>query len=304
MARLFFVALMVTVLSTDTQAGVLTNGALTVILRSNGAIDSAVFSGTNFFKPGSGTDVSNFGLQNGLDASTFLLNRTNGLTGMLLSESGYTYSGSHSWSSSLNFDYLRTYSLVAGQNALRVKTTIANRGSDSFTASHFDTFDPDQAYPVVPGPVQASFQTHNDVFQLSGGLVGQASIDINGSQLTVLVGSLDSRAVVASGNPLQIGSGKDLNKFFQSPIDANGLLADKGTHIGFRQALSTNESTTFTYIRAFGANPNAAQQAFTNSQTPTQGAINAVPEPGSMVVFGAVALGGFFFRRKATRVSR
>ncbi len=291
MARLFFLALFVSVLGTQTHAGVLTNGSLTVTLRSNGAIDSAVFGGANFFKPLAGTHVSNFGLQNGTDTNTFLLNDTNGGAGLSLAETGFSYSGTHSWGSDANLAYLRSYSLVAGLNALRVSTTITNTGLNGLTVSHFDTFDPDQAFGVIPGGVLASYQTHNDVFGLAGGLVGQASINAGGSQLTVLVGSLDSRAVIASGDPLQIGSGTDLNDFFLAPADANGVLDDEGTHIGFRQALSANQSTTFTYIMAFGANPNDAQRDFT---------LASVPEPSTLVVFGAFGLSSLFlgFRRK------
>ena len=296
MARLLLFALLFTALNTHVQAGILTNGSLTVTLRSNGAIDSAVFGGADFFKPGQGTDVSNFGLQNGTDTNTFLLNDTNGGSQLSLVETGFNYSGSHAWSSNASLDFLRSYSLVAGLNALRVTTTITNRGLAGFTVSNFDTFDPDQAFGVIPGPVSlASFETYNDVFALAGGRVGQASINTNGSQLTVLVGSLDSRAVIASGDPLQIGSGADLNAFFQAPADANGLLDDEGTHIGFRQFLDASQSTTFTYILAFGANPNDAQQAFT---------LASVPEPSSMAVLGVLGLTTLFLRRKVCNLSR
>ena len=289
MARFFLLALLVAALSTQAQAGVLTNGTLTVTLRSNGAIDSAVFGKANFFKNG-GQDISDFGLQNGTDISTFLVNDTIGNSQLSLVEAGFSYSGSHSWGSNTDFDYLRSYSLIAGLNALRVTTTITNRGLASFTVSHFDTFDPDQGYGALLGPPSlAAFETYNDVFDLSGGRVGQASIDRNGSHLTVLVGSFDSRAVIASGAPLQIGDGTDLNGFFQAPADANGLLDDEGTHIGFRQLLGVNQSTTFTYILAFGANPNDAQQAFT---------LASVPEPGSLAVFGAMGLSLLLLRRK------
>ncbi len=293
MARFFLLALLVA-LSTQAQAGVLTNGALTVTLRSNGAIDSAVFGKANFFKNG-GQDISDFGLQNGTDISTFLVNDTIGNSQLSLVEAGFSYSGSHSWGSNTDFDYLRSYSLIAGLNALRVTTTITNRGLASFTVSHFDTFDPDQGYGALLGPpVPDAFETYNDVFELAGGRVGQASIDRNGSHLTVLVGSFDSRAVIASGAPLQIGDGSDLNGFFQAPTDRNGMLEDEGTHIGFRQFLSANQSTTFTYIMAFGANPNDAQQAFTLASGP----LASVPEPNSLAVFGAMGLSLLLLRRK------
>jgi hypothetical protein len=246
--------------------------------------------------------VSNFGLQNGTDAGSFLVNDTNGSTGLPLAESGFSYSGTHFWSSGTNLDYLRSYSLVAGLNALQISATITNRGLASFSVSQFDTFDPDQAYGVIPGPISlASFETYNDVFGLAGGRVGQASINTsNGSKLTVLIGSLDSRAVIASGDPLQLGSGADVNDFFQNPADADGLLDDEGTHIGFRQTLNVNDSTTFTYIMAFGANPNDAQQAFADANN----ILASVPEPSSIAIFGTIGVYGLFLRRRARKLSR
>ncbi len=304
MTKVFFLSLAVTVFGTHLQAGVLTNKSLKVILGANGAIDSVEFGGANFFKPGLdtpsgavGTSVSDFGIQNGTDAKSFLLNDTNGGAGLTLAESDFTYHGAHTWNSGADLDYLRTYSLVAGLNAIRVTSTIKNVGSASFTVSQFDTFDPDQAYGLIPGSGIEPFETFNDAFSLAGGRVGQASIDVTGSNgirrgLTMIVGSLDSRAVLASGDPLQIGSGDDLNEFFRAPADAANKLDDEGTHIGFRQLLNPNESTTFTYIMAFGANPTDAQRAFT---------LASVPEPASVAVFGALGLCGLFLLRRSSR---
>jgi hypothetical protein len=297
MARLFSLTLFVALLCSQVQAGILTNGSLTVSLRSNGAIDSVNFGGANFFKPGAGTNISDFGIQLGTDVGTFLLNDTNGGAGLALTESGFSYAGTRDWGRD-QLHFLRTYSLVNGQNALRVTSTLTNIGSSGFTISQFDTFDPDQAYgflaPLFPPGVlsAAPFQTYNDVLSVAGVRVGQASIDARGHQLTMVLGSYDSRSVVASGDPLQIGSGDDLNEFFRAPADAQGLLEDEGTHIGFRQFLNPNQSTTFTYIMAFGTDPTDAQRAFT---------LASVPEPGSVAVFGALGLCGLFFRRRAKR---
>jgi PEP-CTERM motif len=298
MARLFFLAFVVASLCNSSQAGVLTNGSLTVGLRSNGAIDFVEFGGINFFKPGFGTDVSDFGLQRGSDVSSFRLNNTSGAAGLALTESGFSYTGTHDWGSD-RVNYLRSYSLVAGRNALRVTSTVTNLGLAGLEISQFETFDPDQAYsflaPLLPPGVLSPlpFQTFNDVLTVAGVQVGQASINARGHELTMLIGSYDSRAVVASGDPLQIVSGDDLNEFFRAPQDAEGLLADQGTHIGFRQFLNPNQSTTFTYILAFGETPTQAQQAFT---------LTSVPEPGSIVAFGALGLCGLFFCRRRTKL--
>ncbi len=302
-----FFLLAVTVFGTQLHAGVLTNGSLRVEIGMNGAINSVEFGGANFFKPGSGTNVSDFGIQNGTDADSFVVNNTYGDMGLVLAENGLTYHGSHSWGSVpgavTSLDYVRSYVLVDGINALRVTSTITNSGSAGFTISQFDTFDPDQAFGFlapfnVPNSVTPNqFETFNDVFSLAGGRVGQASIyvrDITNvrRELTMIVGSLDSRAVVASGDPLQLGIGDDLNGFFDHPADADNKVADEGTHIGFRQLLNPNQSTTFTYIMTFGENSNDAQRAFT---------LASVPEPASLAVFGTLGIGGLFLRRRSFR---
>lgn len=288
MARLLLLLSVFTATAANLQAGVLTQGSLDVTIGPNGAFQSVEFAGTNFFAPGH--RVSNFGIQRGTDPSTFLLNDTYGGAGLALSESGLNYQGTHAWGSD-TLHYLRSYSLVAGVNALRITSTITNTGTTGFTISQFDTFDPDQAYedlaPLFPFSL-VPFQTFNDVIDLMGVRVGQASVNLPSNELTMIVGSLDARAVVASGAPLQIGSGNDLNKFFNQPSDAE-KLEDEGTHIGFRQFLNPGESTTFRYIMAFGSNPQNAQSAFT---------LAAVPEPSSIAVFGVVGLSVFFLRRR------
>lgn len=298
MARLLLLVSLYLSFSSALQAGVLTNGMLSVEVRANGAIDSAVFQGVNFFKSGSANDVSNFGIQIDGKESTFLTNTTNGATGLHLTGNGFNYSGIVSWAGGATLEYGRSYSLVAGLNALRVTTTVTNIGSSHSTVAFFDTFDPDQGFgfPIDPNshyPALAPFQTYNDVFALAGGQVGQASINTGGSQLTVLVGSTDARALVASGGPLEIASGKDLNKFLVKPIDGNGVLSDKGTHIGMSQLLNPLETTSFTYVLAFGANPNDAQQAF---------ALASVPEPSTLAVFSAIGVCVLVFRRRARAV--
>ena len=255
------------------QAGVITNGSLEINIRDdNGAIDSAIFNGIDYFEQG--FFVSDFGFQNNTNTSTFVFNDTRGVTRQPVSVSGTTVSGVFTVAGS-NLGFVREYSLVPGQNVLRVTSDFTNNGGD-ITFSYFDTFDPDQG-----GQLGQGFGTFNDVFSLSGGTVGQARIDSSGFEHTVIAGSVDGRATVASGNPFRISNGAELNSFFESPFDGNDAFADTGTHIGIRTFLGSGQSTSFTYDLAFGLDPTSAQSAFTQANS-----VSPVPEPSSLTVFG------------------
>ncbi len=235
----------------------LTNDSLTVDIREvNGAIDTVLFGGSDFFNPGS--PISDFGLQNGTDTSTFVLNTTTGLNqqpvsvtstdGEIIVTGTYTEGGA-------DVDFTRTYSLVEGLNVLKVETEFVNNGSD-LTLNYFDTFDPDQGIDQGTG-----FGTFNDVLPLPIALgpvtVGQAT-ESNG--LTVAIGSLDAEITVASGSPFNIGDGFTLNDFLASPFDGDGTFDDQGTHIGVQLELEAGESESFEYFQAYGETIEEAQE--------------------------------------------
>ncbi len=178
-------------------------------------------------------------------------------------------------------------------NLLRVSTSFTNNGS-SLNLSYFDTFDPDQGTPQGLGP-----RTHNDVFALAGGVVGQARLDGGPIQDTVIAGSLDPRVTVASGNPFQISSGSSLNSFFASPIDGNDTYVDRGTHIGLRTLLAASETTSFSYDLAFGATAAEAQAAFVDANS-----VAPVPEPSSLALFGIGGCATVLARRRRLRQAR
>jgi subtilisin family serine protease len=243
------------------------NGSLqTDIRQDNGAIDDVLFGGSNFFHPGA--PISDFGLQNGTDTSTFVVNDTEGFSfneqpvtveridDTIVVTGTYTGGGA-------NVDFTRTYSLVEGLNVLNVDTEFVNNGSD-VDLSYFDTFDPDQG--VDRGN---NFETFNDVFTLdtAGGTatVGQASELDN---LTFLLGSLNSDVTIASGSPFSIGDGFTLNDFFANPFDGEGELADQGTHIGIQLDLGAGETESFDYFQAYGENPEEAQEQFLQAIEP------------------------------------
>ena len=237
----------------------LTNSSLTVDIREdNGAIDTVLFGGSDFFNPGG--PVSDFGFQNGTNTSTFVRNETD-LLGSQPVEVTSTFedvvvTGTYTGGGA-NVDFIRTYSLVEGFDVLRIETEFFNNGSD-LTLSYFDTFDPDQG--IDRGN---DFDTFNDVLTLDTGsgtaTVGQAT-ELDG--LTFIVGSLNPDATVASGSPFGIFNGFELNNFFNDPFDGNGAFVDSGTHIGIQLELNAGESTSFEYFQAYGESIEAAQDEF------------------------------------------
>ena len=247
---LFMVAAIV---PSTARAITLTNGALTVEIRSdNGAIDSVVFGGANFYKQG--TFVSDWGMQNGTSTATFALNTTDGLTGIpatVTTPSGTVQVAGTYTGGGANVTFTRTYSLVPGLNVLRIATQFLNAGS-AVTVSYFDTFDPDQGMPSL------GFATYNDVL----GNVARASAT---SDLTVVMGSEDAGVTLAAGSPFRIDSGTALNSFFAAPFDGNGALADQGMHVGLRFPLAAAESRTFTYDQAYGTSTTDALDAYNDA---------------------------------------
>jgi len=275
--------------ATSVQAASLSNGSLSVdINNGNGAIGRVLFGGSDFYNPG--TPVSDYGFQNGTDTSTFNSTWRGGFFGSAVSSSSsaITVSGSYTGGGA-NISFTRVYSLVPGLNVLRTVSAFTNNGSDT-TLSAFDTFDPDQGINQGSG-----FETFNQVLTLSTpGGVAKAGQATESGGLTVIVGSLDSRATVASGNPFAIFSGDDLNNFFASPFDDGGAFSDSGTHIGLRSLLTAGTSLSFTYDQAFGTSASAAQSAFIAAN----GDVAAVPTPALLP--GLVGLGfGVLRKRKA-----
>lgn len=247
------------------------------IRNDNGAIDTATFGGTDFFNPG--TPVSNWGIQKSTDTSTFRINNTSGGTGQpvsvsLLAQVSGTYTGGGA-----NVGFVRSYSLVSGQNSLRVSTTFTNDGA-TLSLRYFDTFDPDQGQGLGQG-----FTTFNDVFLLGGSTVGQARINAGGFQHTVIAGSADSRVVVAAGSPFQISNGGELNSFLAGPFDGNDAPADQGLHIGLQMNINAGGTDSFSYDLAFGLTPLDARNAFLSVPEPTTATI-------LVVVAAAVAISG------------
>ena len=288
--------------TTLAQAFTLTNGSLDVTIRSdNGAIDGIMFDNQTFHSSdffNSGIPVSDFGFQNGADTSTFVRNTTTGFTQQLVDVTSTaesvvvtgTYTGGGA-----NLDFTRTYSLVNGVNALRIKTDFVNNGS-AIALRYFDTFDPDQGIDQGNG-----FQTFNDILNLNtpagNAIVGQAT-ELDG--LTVVLGSLDANAIISAGPDLSINTGSELNSLFSNPFDPNGTFADLGTHIGGIEFLLGDGATgSFEYLHGYGKSVEEAQQAFIKA--------TSVPEPSSclgLLVVGALGTRSLIKRKKVKVLAR
>lgn len=276
------------------QAAMLSNGALSVNIRDdNGAIDTLTFGGSDFYNPGS--PISNYGFQTGTNTSTFRINTTDGFTQQPVTVLGGPdfISVTGIYAAAANIAFTRNYSLIPGQNVLRIASTFTNLGTSDSVLSYFDTFDPDQGINAGTG-----FDTFNDVFGLPTGAgtatVGQASALGTSSgmpALTVLMGSLNPDVTVASGGPFAIFGGSDLNDFFSSPVDGNGTISDSGTHVGIRKLLAGGGMLNFVYDQAYGESPDAAQAAFIAANLAPDDGAESVPEPGSILgilTFGAI----------------
>ena len=272
-------------ISSTTNAGVISSGDLSVTIRDdNGAIDTVVYQGGDYFNPGS--PVSDFGFQNGGDTGTFVLNNTSGGSGQPVSVVGNMVSGTFTGGGA-NLSFTRTYSLVTGLSVLRVTTSFINNGS-SISLSYFDTFDPDQGTSYGNGD---SSSTYNDVLSVGAYSVAQASLAAGGDLRTVLIGSDDTRSIVGTASDLGISNGSELNTFLSSPGDGGGVKADVGMSIGLAATLSGGETTSFTYYMAFGENTTVAQNNF----------VAAIPEPSSILLMGLVGGAGLFMRRRLRR---
>jgi hypothetical protein len=265
---------------TEVHAAVISNGTLSVeISDSNGAINSVVFNGTEFFRQG--TFVSDFGFQNDNFSGTFVRNTAEGVTDQLVTVTGTTVSGNYLVAGA-DILFSRSYSLVPGLNVLRITSQLTNQGVVPTNVAYFDTFDPDQGVPLY------SYSTFNDVISLDGILAGEA---VAGSAYAFVAGSRDPRVVVASGGPFWINDGTTLNNFLDFPVDADGFFDDQGTHLGLRVLLGAGQTTSVTYDLAFGLTSAEARDAFTGAQ---------VPEPGTIAIFAAgSALFGVVNRRRS-----
>ena len=256
----------------------LSNGDLTVTVGDNGAISSLVFRGFEFYNVG--TAVADFGLQVGTNTVTFRLNTAPGNVGIPGSSTDPIWNGTYA-AGSLTADVSRTFALVPGLDVLAVTTTITNTSATTLTLRSFDSFDPDQGVDFG-----GDFETENDVYTLGSGSVARSTQTFGAAAaLTVLMGG---RNVVLGFRPsfIGIGTGAQLNDFFELPLDPGGELGDLALAIARELILAPGATGSWTYLQAFGANVEIAQNAFLAANG------EAVPEPGSLLLLGGGLIAG------------
>lgn len=237
-------------LSVGAQAEVISNGNLTITVRNdNGAIDSYVMDGVDYF--GQGSHVSDWGIQIGTDTSTFRLNNTNGSTSIPVTVTKTAVNkvevtGVINWSGK-NVAFTRSIIVSQDKDAMLFSYNFKNNDTmDPVEISIFETFDPDQGISSGNG-----YGTYNDVVSFGSLRVAQA---VDRAGLTFMIGTTDSRMTLAAGSPFRINNGNGLNNFFVNPYDGEGNFDDEGVHLGLRVTLDAEEEVDATAAAASAQN--------------------------------------------------
>jgi hypothetical protein len=269
------------------QAVTLSNGSLSVDIREdNGAIDTVLFNGQDFFNPG--FPVSNWILQD--STGNFGINDTDGsnssgslgIPSVQLNGNKVTVTGSYPAGGSSFLE--RSYELLPGQNTLRTTTTLTNRGYDqSFSLA--DVFDPDQD--------ANNFGTFNTVntLQTSGSQVSAVAIGPNSGNTVTIRGVTGNFQTSFLPGSLDINSSEALDSFFQNaPYNPNGQSEDIGVGIGIRQFLANGQSLTVSFDQEYDVKPIP----------------NPVPEGDNVAIWSLVnaLLIGAFWKSRFSKRSR
>jgi hypothetical protein len=232
---------------TNTFAVVLSNEQLSIDIREdNGTIDTALLNGKDFFN--AGTPVSDWGMQNGTDTTSFVFNDTTGVTQQPVTVAStattVTVTGTYTAGGS-NVAFSRVYRIFEGVNALTVVTALTNNATSTINLRYFDSFDPDQGSPLGLGS-----ETVNDVLVQSGIPVARSTAT---NDLTFTIGSIfGESSILASGNPFRINSGAVLNGVVTAPFDGNEAKADNGQHLVYVRSIAPGQTVVTHGVLAFG----------------------------------------------------
>jgi uncharacterized repeat protein (TIGR01451 family) len=251
-------ALNLIVVPTNTLA----QGNLRVTLDPNaGGITSVTFQGNEVYQIG--TFISDWGLQTGTNAATFVRN-ANGvapsitMTRISGDARSSAFTGTYS-AGGANVAVSRDYVLLLGADVCRIRTTLLNNGGASITLRGFETYDVDWIYNGL-----SYYTTANDRYTI---VTNGTSIYVGRSLMTngplvVILGSLDQNAVIAATSPNYFGisSSANLNSLFQTlGADDNGALRDATLDIGREYVLPPGTSATFTTYQSYGTDIASAE---------------------------------------------
>jgi uncharacterized repeat protein (TIGR01451 family) len=210
-----------------------------------------------------GTFISDWGLQTGTNAATFVRNANGATPGISMTRiSGdarsSTFTGAYTLAGA-NVAVTRDYVLLLGANVCRTRTTLLNNGASAITLRCFETFDVDWIFNGL-----SYYTTANDRYTINTNgtsiYVGR-SLMTNGP-LVVTLASVDPNAIIAASSPSYFGisSSVSLNSLFQTlGADDNGALRDASLDIAREYVLPPGNTATFTTYQSYGTNIAAAE---------------------------------------------
>jgi uncharacterized repeat protein (TIGR01451 family) len=240
----------------------LAQGNLRVTLNPDAAgITSVTFQSNEVYQIG--TFISDWGLQTGTNAASFLRN-ANGVTPSISmtrisgDARSSTFTGTYT-AGGANVAITRDYVLLLGADICRTRTTFLNNGGASVALRCFETYDVDWIFNGA-----AYYTTANDRYTID---TNGASIFVGRSLMTngplvVILASVDPSAIIAATSPDYFGitSSANLNRLFETlGADDNGVLRDATLDIGRDYVLPPANTATFTTYQSFGTNIASAE---------------------------------------------
>jgi hypothetical protein len=300
---------LLTVLTPGTS--VLAAGNLVVTLDNPGArIHSVLFQSNEVYRVG--TYISDWGLQTGTNAATFVRNEANtGTTGQpmaLRSASGTSafYTGLYS-AGGANVALGRNYTLVPGSDLLLTVQTFTNNAASSITLRCFDTFDPDW---LTNGLSYYSMYAHRYTLVTNGTAIYMGRGILSPGSPVVILGTADPGAVLAAciSSYFGIQSSANLNLFFSTNGgDSGGALVDLTLDIGRELVLAPGASASFVFYHSISTNVTQAESAIVQAIAPygppiiTAAPTNQVVPVGGTATFSVGAIGapplGYYWQR-------
>jgi hypothetical protein len=242
---------------------VLSAGDIVITITNyGGRISSLLFNGIELYRVG--IVISDWGLQTGTNAATFVRNEANtGTIGQPMSllfsnNTSAFYSGSYT-AGGANVALGRSYVLVPGLDVMEVGQTFTNNGASSITLRCFDTFDPDWQSNNVTFYYMAAQRYTNST---AAGPIQIGSGILTNDNTTVLLGTTDPSAVVAACNASYFGiqNSADLNLFFADDGgNSDGAVVDDTLDIGREMTISPGAGASFVYYQSFSTNSSMAQ---------------------------------------------